>query len=88
MQRVDKDITKIKIKLDQISKTCLDRGCKVQKTNKSRILVSGWVLDSMKWLKNWRVKGQLDLFVDVMKYVIIENRFLEALRMNILHCKY
>ena len=35
----------------------------------------------MKWINVW-VKYLLELYGDVMKYVIIEDRLLEALRMN------
>ena len=49
-------------------------GCKVHKTNKSKIFLSGWVLDSMKWFKRLEVKDLLELSGDAMKYVIIEGR--------------
>ena len=42
----------------------------------------GCVLDIMKWFKRWGVKDRLQLPSDAMKYVIIEDRLLEALRMK------
>ena len=50
--------------------------CNVQKR---KILSNGWVLDIMKWFKRWGVKDLLELSNDVMKYVTIEDRLLEAL---------
>ena len=76
-------ITKVKNTCDhRLPKQVRNIGCKVQKSNKSKILLSGWVLDIMKWCKRWRVKDQLELLGDVMKYVIIENKFQQALRMK------
>ena len=46
----------------------------MHKTNKSKIFLSGWVLDSMKWFKRLEVKDLLELSGDAMKYVIIEGR--------------
>ena len=57
-------------------------GCKVQKTNESKILSFGWVLDVMKCFTRWELKELLELLDNAMKYVIIEDRLLEALRMN------
>ena len=57
-------------------------GCKVQKTNKSEILSFGWVFDIIKWLKRCGLKDQLELSGNAIKYVIIEDRLLEALRMK------
>ena len=48
--------------------------CKVQETNKIKIISSGWVLDIMKTFKRWGVKDLLELSGDAMKYVIIEDR--------------
>ena len=56
--------------------------CKVQKTNKSKIISSGWVLDIMKTFKRWGVKDLLELSGDAMKYVIIEDRLLKAPRIT------
>ena len=36
----------------------------------------------MKWFKIWGVKDILELLGDIMKYVIIEDRLLEAPRMK------
>ena len=36
----------------------------------------------MKWFKRWGVKDLLELSGDAMKYVIIEDRLIEALRMK------
>ena len=36
----------------------------------------------MQWFKRWVVENLLDLWGDVMKYVIIEDRLLRALRMK------
>ena len=36
----------------------------------------------MKWLKGWGERDLLELSSDAMKYVIIKNRLLEALRMK------
>ena len=40
------------------------------------------VLQIMKWFKIWLVKDLLELSSDAMKYVIIEDRLLEALRVK------
>ena len=80
MQRVCKYITTVKNMPDhRLQKQTWGRRCKAQKTNKSKILLSGWVLDIMKWCKRWRVKDQLELLGDVMKYVIIEDRLAKVL---------
>ena len=34
----------------------------------------------MKWFKRWGVKDQLELSGDAIKYAIIEDRLLEAIR--------
>ena len=52
------------------------------KNNKRKFLSSGQVLDIIKWFHIWGVKDLLDLPGHVMKYVIIEDRLLEALRMK------
>ena len=49
---------------------------------KRSILSIGWVLDIMKWFKRWGVKDLLALSGNATKYVINENRLLEALRMK------
>ena len=48
--------------------------CKVRKTNKSKIISSGWVFDIMKTFKRWGVKDLLELSGDAKKYVIIGDR--------------
>ena len=50
----------------------------MQKTNKSKILSFGWVLDIMKCFKRWGAKYRLELSGDTMKYVIIEDKLVEA----------
>ena len=41
----------------------------------------------MKWFKRWGVKDLLELLGDAMKYVIIEDRLLEALKKKWQDCK-
>ena len=74
MQRVCKYITTVKNMPDhRLQKQTWGRRCKAQKTNKSKILSSGWVLDIMKTFKRWGVKDLLELSGDAMKYVTIED---------------
>ena len=47
-----------------ISKTCLEIGCKEQKTNKRKILSFGVVFDIMKLFKRWGVEELLELLGD------------------------
>ena len=55
---------------------------KVKETNKSDILLDKLVLDIMKWLKRWKVKDLSKLSSDTMKYMFIEDRSINALRMQ------
>ena len=45
------------------------------------------MLDIMKWFKRWWVNYRLELSGDAMKYVIIEDKLLEALRMECQNAK-
>ena len=75
MQRVYEYITKVMNMPDhRLHKQARNIRCKVQKTNKSKIISSGWVLDIMKTFKRWGVKDLLELSGDSMKYVIIEDK--------------
>ena len=49
---------------------------------RAKILLFGQVLEIMKSFKRWIVKDLLELSSDAMKYVIIKDRLLEALRMK------
>ena len=70
--------TKVKNMHDHwLPKQAWNTRCKVQKTNKS-----SKALDIMKWFTRWVVKDLLELWGDVMKYMIIEDRSLRALRMK------
>ena len=60
----------------------LEHRMQATKTNKNKILSSFWVLDAMKWFKRCGVKELLELSGDAMKYVIIEDRLLEALKIK------
>ena len=40
------------------------------------------MLDKMKWFNTWGVKDLLELSCDAMKYEIVENLLIEALRMK------
>ena len=58
----------------RLAKQASNIGCRVQKSNESKILSGGWVRDSMKWFKRWGVKDLLELSGDAMKYVILEDK--------------
>ena len=74
MQTVYKYITKVKNMLDhRLPKQAWILGCNIQKTNKSKMLSSSWVLNIMKWFKRWGVKDLLQLLGDTMNYEIIED---------------
>ena len=54
MQRVYKYITDIKNKPNhRLPKQAWTINCKIQKTNKSKILSSGWMPDILRWFKRW-----------------------------------
>ena len=65
-------------------------------TKKSKIFLSSWMLDMMKWFMRWVVKDLLVLSSDAMKHVISTDRLLEAVRMKwqdakmskLEYCKY
>ena len=78
MQRIYKYITKVKNMLDHRLLKQAWNGCKVQKTNKTKILSCGWVLEIRKWFKRWGIKDLLELFGDTMKYMIVEDILLEV----------
>ena len=62
----------------RLPKQAWNIGCKVQKTNKSKILSCGWMLDIMKW----GIKYLLEYSCNSLKYVIIEDRLQQAPRMK------
>mgnify|MGYP007067635550 CR=1 FL=1 len=67
MQRVYKSIKKFKIMLDhRLRKQAWNVGCKVLKSNQSKILI-----DIMKCFKRWGVKYIFELSSNAIKYVII-----------------
>ena len=57
-------------------------GCTVQKNNKCLILSSLEVLNIMKWFRRLGIKHLLNYLGDAMKYIIMEDRLLEARRIQ------
>ena len=75
MQRVYKSIKKFKIMLDhRLRKQAWNVGCKVLKSNQSKILI-----DIMKCFKRWGVKYIFELSSNVIKYVMTKVRLKEAI---------
>ena len=71
MQRVYKYIIKVETMPDhRLQKQAWNIGQKAPKFNESK---RSHLVDTTKWFKRWRV---VELSVDVMKYVIIKDRFL------------
>ena len=61
----------------KLPKTSLEHRMQGTQTNKSKIFLSSWMLDIMKWFKRW-----VEISGDAMKHVISKDRLLEALRMK------
>ena len=83
IQRVYRYITKVKnMPSHRLPYLAWNVGCKLQKTHKSKILSSGWMVDIRKWFKQWGVEDLLELSGDAMQYVVIEERLMESLRVK------
>ena len=52
------------------------------------MLSTGWVFDIKKYFKRWGVEDLLELPCDVMQYITIEERLIDALRMKWEYTKY
>ena len=57
-------------------------GGKSQKNHKSKIMSSGWVLHTRKWIGRWAMEDLLELPSDAMQDIIIEERLIESLWMT------
>ena len=74
-QNVYRYITKVKnLSNHRLPHLAWNVGCKLQKNHKSKIILSGWVVDIRKWFRRWGVDGLLEFSGNAMHYVKkIEN---------------